>query len=171
MNLPVQELNTDLLPTSHVNHTKYLTSSDRLLTPYPVVIPCSQFFAPKFKSTTGQFLAYTRNGVEKTTPPSSVINLEYGQDILYKTNDIEAISFDIGNGVYDFDKITDYEVLSIFSGAEDQIVSSFTRTATRNGNYETLSEGDISPERVFPSYPWKTIKNVLIDKFVFLENL
>ena len=62
-------------------------------------------------------------------------------------------------------------MLSIFSGAEDQIVSSFTRTATRNGNYETLSEGDISPERVFPSYPWKTIKNVLIDKFVFFGRI
>ena len=75
------------------------------------------------------------------------------------------------NGIYDFNKITDYEVLSVFSGAEDQIVSSFTRTDTRNGNYETLSHGDISPECLFPSYSWESIKNFLTNKFVFLDRI
>ena len=101
-------------------------------------------------------------------PPSSVIDWDHDQELLYKANKIETIRFDVGNGVYDFNKITYHEVLSVFSFSEDQIVSSFTRTTTRNGNYETLSRGDISPERLFPSYPWKSIKNVLINKFLFL---
>ena len=75
----------------------------------------------------------------KTTPPSSIIDWEQDQELLYKASEIETISFDVGNGVYDFNKITDYEVLSLFIGAAALIVSSFTRTATRNGNYETLS--------------------------------
>ena len=90
---------------------------------------------------------------------------------VYKMNSIESISFDVGKGLYDFNKITKYEILSIFSGAEDQIVSSLTRTASKNVGYDGISHGELIPETLFPSYPWQSIKEVLIDKFVWFGRL
>ena len=43
---------------------------------------------------------------------------------------IEKITFDIGKGLYDFKKIQEYEILTIFSGAENQVTSTLTNTAT-----------------------------------------
>ena len=171
LNLPVQELNTDLLPTSYVNHTKFLTPTDRILTPYPVTTPCSKYFAPKFKTTSGKYLAYTKSGVEKVVPPSSTINWGHDMDYLYKVDDIEAISFDVGKGLYDFSTIKEYEELTIFSGSEDQLISSLARSATKNGRYDAISHEDLSPENVFPTYPWKSIKQALIDKFVLFGRI
>ena len=68
LNLPEQELNSEFLPVSHVNHTKYLTAGDRPVSQHPIVVPCSKYFDPKFKSTTGQYIAYTKNGIEKVLP-------------------------------------------------------------------------------------------------------
>ena len=140
LNLPVQELNSDLLPVSYVNHTKFLTPTDRVLTPYPIVTPCSKYFAPKFKSTTGKYLAYTRNGVEKVAPPISSINWHQDINSLYKMDDIETISFDAGKGLYDFSTIKEYEEMTIFSGSEDQLISSMARSATMGGRSDILSE-------------------------------
>ena len=171
LNLPVQELNTDLLPTSYVNHTKFITPTDRILTPYPITTPCSEYFAPKFKSTSGKYLAYTKNGVKKVSPPSSTINWGHDMDYLYKIEDIQTVSFDIGNGIYDFNTIKEYEEMTIFSGSEDQLISSIVRSATKNGRFESISHGDLSPENVFPTYPWKSIKQALIDKFVLFGRI
>ena len=170
LNLPVQELNSDFLPVSHVNHTKYLTPRDRLLTPHPIVVPCSEYFAPKFKSTTGQYIAYTKNGVEKVLAPSTVIDWGPHNELVYEMNTIEPISFDVGEGLYDFNKTTEYEILSIFSGAEDQIISSLTRTATESVGYDVISQGVLQPENFFPNYPWDSIKKLLLISLFGLED-
>ena len=99
------------------------------------------------------------------TPPSSTINWHQDMDYLYKIDDIETISFDVGKGLYDFNTIKEYEELTIFSGSEDQIISSMARSATRNGRYDAISQGELSPEKIFPSYPWHSIKQALIAKF------
>ena len=86
-------------------------------------------------------------------------------------DDVETISFDVGKGVYDFSTIKEYEELTIFSGSEDQLLSSLVRTATKDGRYNTISDEDISPEKLFPTYPWNSIRQVLIDKFVWFGRI
>ena len=171
LNLPVQELNSDFLPVSHTNHTKYLVPNDRIITPYPIVTPCSNYFFPKFKSTVGKYIAYTRNGIEKVKPPNSLIDWKMDSNTLYKVDDIATISFDIGEGLYDFNTIKEYEELSVFSGSEDQIVSSLARSATKSGQYDELTVHELSPEKLFPSYPFKSIKEAVLNKFVWIGRI
>ena len=65
-------------------------------------------------------------------------------------NDIEAISFDVKNGFYDFDRIEEYEQLTIFSGSEDQLIASLTRSATKNGEYRAFPRETLS-RKYFPN--------------------
>ena len=90
---------------------------------------------------------------------------------IYKIKRIESISFNDGKGLYEFNKITKYETLRIFSGAEDQVVSCLTKTATENVGYDGTSRGELTPENLFPNYPWKLIKDALINKFVWFGRL
>ena len=87
---------------------------------------------------------------------------------LYKVDDITAISFDIGEGLYDFNTIKEYEELAVFSGSEDQIVSSLARSATKGGHYDELTVHELSPEKLFPSYPFESIKEAVLNKFVWI---
>ena len=90
---------------------------------------------------------------------------------LYKVDDIATISFDIGEGLYDFNTIKEYEELSVFSGSEDQIVSSLARSATKSGQYDELTVHELSPEKLFPSYPFKSIKEAVLNKFVWIGRI
>ena len=153
MNLPVQELNSDFLPVTHLNHTKFLTPTDRILTPFPIVTPCSKYFVPKFKSTSGKFIAYTRNGVEKVKPPDSMIDWDVDTGSFYTLDDIAIISLDVGQGLYDFNTVEEYEQLTIFSGSEDQIVSSLATSATKNGKFNELSESELYPQKIVSFLP------------------
>ena len=109
-----------------------------------------------------------KNGIEKVWPPNLLINWEMYSNILFKVDDIAAISFDIGVELYDFNTIKEYEELAVFSGSEDQIVSSLTRSATKDVHYEELTVHELSPEKLFPSYPFESIKEAVLNKFVWI---
>ena len=66
---------------------------------------------------------------------------------LNKIDDVAAINFDIGEGLYDFNTIKEYEELSVFSGSDDQIVSLLARSASKGGNYDELTVHKLSPEK------------------------
>ena len=85
---------------------------------------------------------------------------------LYKVDNIAAISFYIGEGLYDFTTIKEYEELAVFSGSEDQIVSSHARSATKGGNYDELTVHELLPDKLLPSYPLDSIKQAVLNKFV-----
>ena len=70
------------------------------------------------------------NSVTTVPPPKSKIKWTKEDNLKFQMTDIEKISFDVGNVIYDFEAITEYEVLTIFTEREDQLVAFLTQSAT-----------------------------------------
>ena len=106
----------------------------------------------------------------KNTPPEPRITWN-AENQPFKMNPIDKISFDIGNGLYDFEKIQQYRVLTVFSGAENQLTATLTKPATNNRDNQNFKADKMTVKTLFPQYPCDSIKKMVVNKFIMFGNV
>ena len=71
--LPVKTLNREFIPQSITNSTMFLTPHSRIIPNVGVEVPCSDVFITKLKTFTGNWIIYTKVGVQETVPQRSLL--------------------------------------------------------------------------------------------------
>ena len=155
--MPVTQINPDF--TSINEEVLFLTPHDRIIMPTAEEIPCSNFFATKFSTIDNEWIALTKTGIIKTTPPEKQIKW-LTMDWKIK-DDIKQISFDIDSGLYSFDKVEGFEKMLIHSAIKNSKVSKLVQPIKMNR--ATDMEQVIEPGDIFTTYPWNALKQTLIN--------
>ena len=169
--LPVTTLNREFIPQSNTNTTMFLTPHSRIISNVGVEIPCSDVFITKFKTYTGNWVSYTKNGVEETLPPKK---FAWSKDVDINMDTGKDISFGIDKGLYNFDTIEEFDEMQIFTGETQSILSTIVRNIAKvdeNGKKHRVTDGRIEVERVFPSFPWTKLKDSVINGFAFFGQI
>ena len=149
----------------------FLTPHSRIITNVGVEVPCSDVFITKFKTYTGNWISYTKDGVVETLPPKK---FAWSKDVDVNMDHAKNISFSIDKGLYSFDTIEEFDEIQVFTGETQSILSTIVRNIAKedeNGKKHRVADGRIDVERVFPSFPWTKLKDNLINGFAFFGQI
>ena len=104
-----------------------LTPHSRIITNVGIEIPCSELLMTKFKIYTGNWIAYTKDGIQVTVPPKKS---SWSKDIDINIDAIK-IFFDIDKGLYSFDTIDELDEIQMLTGETESILSTIVRNIAK----------------------------------------
>ena len=111
----------------------FLTPHSRIISNVCLEIPCSDKFITKLKTYTGNWISYTKDGIQNTVSPKK---FSWSKDIGINIPDSDNISLSTEKGLYSFDTIEEFDDIQMFTRETQSILSTIVRNIAKEDETE-----------------------------------